>query len=895
MHIPKWLKRTVKWFFGTIISVVLLISAALYIFHDEIVDYAIGEINKNLKAKVEVSKVDITFWKTFPNVSLDFHDVFIPDALPHATHRDTLLYTEMIRMKFNPIDIWNENYNVKSIEVSPGTLQLKVNKKGKVNYDIVKTSENAKASAFELTLKSIAISDLRFSYTNALQEQIYSTDFKQLDLRGKFTDKRFTMHTEAAFQIRKLQNGQIPIVVNQPATTVVDIHIDKVKNTVSLPNGILHLAGLPFNISVFVDSNSFRAKLSATELSLTEVANHLSVKETEHLDRFKGSGTASFMLKVNSELGVDAYPFIDCSFNVKNGKLVEPSQNLAISNLQVDGNYSTMKGKDKEELNLKKVAFRTVGGPFIGHLAIRKFSAPRYTGDAHGSVNLAVLHALFHLPKIETLAGNVNVDARFALATVSDQSGEQSIEVEDGSGTAVMKEVSLKLLGDARKFEQINGKVILDRHEAALENLSVILGRSDLKLNGHFDQIDQFLQDKANLAVTVIAQSRLIDLADFNNNEGSGGNVSEISIRDWLLPTMISGDVRLDVGNITLGEHQFKEIHGNMTVGYRSIVIEQLFGRNAEASVQGTFAVVETAPEFFEMATSLNSKDLKFKPLFKEWNNFEQGVITSDNISGKAEVEMDFKAPFDMRNGILKDRIKSQIHLKVTNGKLTNVLAFKELMASLKTPKTRLVLKKQEIEALEGKLSNIAFETLENTIYISNSSIIIPSMVINSSALDITTEGTHSFDNIVDYKFAFRLRDLKIARDESEFGEVVDDETGIRLYVRMYGPMDNPTIVWDGQSKKEQSKENREAAVQEARSILKSEFGLFKKDSTVKGYQPQIKQPHEELRLNFDKEEIIDPVEEKKRTNKTLEKLREKTKKLKQQQAKEKEDEFIVD
>ena len=112
MHIPKWLKRTVKWFFGTIISLVLLISAALYIFHDEIVDYAIGEINKNLKAKVEVSKVDITFWKTFPNVSLDFHDVFIPDALPHASRSDTLLYSEMIRMKFNPIDIWNENYNV---------------------------------------------------------------------------------------------------------------------------------------------------------------------------------------------------------------------------------------------------------------------------------------------------------------------------------------------------------------------------------------------------------------------------------------------------------------------------------------------------------------------------------------------------------------------------------------------------------------------------------------------------------------------------------------------------------------------------------------------------------------------------------------------------------------
>ena len=103
------------------------------------------------------------------------------------------------------------------------------------------------------------------------------------------------------------------------------------------------------------------------------------------------------------------------------------------------------------------------------------------------------------------------------------------------------------------------------------------------------------------------------------------------------------------------------------------------------------------------------------------------------------------------------------------------------------------------------------------------------------------------------------------------------------------------TIVWDKTSKKEQAKENREAAKQEAFSILKSEFGLFKNDTTVKGYQPKVQGPHEELRIEFGKEETLDPVEEKKKTNKAIEKLKEKTKKLKLQQEKEKETEFIVE
>src|ERR1044071_3437876 len=180
MRIPKWVKRTVKWFFGTILGLILLISGALYFFHDEIVQYVIGEINKNLKAKIEVEKVDITFWKTFPNVSLDFHNVFIPDALPGATHSDTLLFTELLRMKFNPVDLWNEDYKVQSVDIAPGTLQLKVDQQGRVNYDIVKESDSKETSKFEVALNAINIEGMRFSYRNALQEQEYSTYFNQL-------------------------------------------------------------------------------------------------------------------------------------------------------------------------------------------------------------------------------------------------------------------------------------------------------------------------------------------------------------------------------------------------------------------------------------------------------------------------------------------------------------------------------------------------------------------------------------------------------------------------------------------------------------------------------------------------------------------------------------------
>jgi hypothetical protein len=894
----KWTKRILKWFFGVVISTMLIISLVLYIFKDDIIGFAIKEINHHLKAKVEVNEVDITFWATFPNLSIDFDGVFIQDALPLSKKTDTLLYSDQIRLKFDPMDIWNENYKVKAIDVAPGTVQLKVSKTGNVNYDIFRPSKDQTANeAFDLTLEKVHLEGIRFSYNNQLNEQLYATTFSEASLSGKFTDEQFTLQTDAAFTIHKIQNGLIPVVINQPATTTVTILVDKTHNTISLPNGVINLAGLPFTVNFFMDSSAFRATIEAKSLALEDVANKLALQEVQEVSKFKGSGTANFKLKVASEMTTTAYPSIDCQFAIRNGKLTEPTKGLTLSKINLKGFYSTLNGIGKEELKLNQLSFNTATGPFSGNLSISQFQAPKYKGNAKGSIDLAMIDALFHLPKIQEIQGKVQVDTHFALSTTRLENNS-SIQIDEGSGSAQLLQVLIQLDNDTRKFKNVTGKLLLNKQAAALENLCVQLGKSDLRINGIFDHIDGFLQDKSKLEVEVSADSRMVNLSDFTNTYESKSENNAASPtnsqKEWMLPSMIAGQVSLAIGTIQLDDHSFQNIHGNMVVSDRIIAINQLQGTSAQATVSGALTVQETAPEYFELATNLSSNTILFKPLFKEWNNFDQDVITAANISGKAEAILDLKAPFDFESGIIKEKLIAQLQLKVTNGNLKNVSTFKQLTADLKTPKTRMVLKPQEIDALQGKLDNISFATLQNTIYIKNSTIIIPKMEIESSALSISVEGSHTFDNMIDYRFAFRLRALKMQKDESEFGEVADDGTGVKVYVRMYGPLDKPSIVWDQKARKDQAKENREQAKQEAISILKSEFGLFKKDTTIKAYQPK-NQPRESIQIQFGKEDNLDPEQlkaEKKRRESKISKFGEK---LKKENEKEKGVEFTVE
>ncbi len=892
MKWKKWLVKSVKWFFGILLTLILVISFLLYIFKDDIIDYAISEINKTLKTEVQVDEIDVTFWATFPNLSLDFNRVFIQDAFPYATKKDTLLYTEQIRLKFNPMDIWNEKYNVKKVDIKPGTLKLKVDKKGAVNYDIFKESASEEKTNFNLTLESIHATGVRFSYSNRVNENSYKTAVRDIYLVGNFTQDKFDIATRADFYIQRIQNGLVPFIINQQASTAVSIHIDQISETFSINRGKLLLSGIPFDFDVKIDTNQVKLKIDADKIPLAELANKLAVKEVKTVSELKGSGTGTFHLDLQNGMKKDSYPKINCTFSIDNGRLTEPTKGLTLRDIDLKGYYSTLKGKDKEELTIKNVSFQTISGPFSGNLAIRRFSKPSYRGSANGSLDLEVIHALFKIPKIEELSGRIKVNTNFHLETVFENE-DAVVEIVDGNGTALMDDVDFRLENDSRKFYDMFGNLILNRSDAVLEGLKVRLGESDMELNGSFNYIDQFLQDKHTLDVAVIAESKKINLKDFTNSI-AGDPKTTTTNREWMLPTMINGNVKLNVDAIHMDHHTFSQINGEMTVGNRSISIQKLHGITANATVRGTLAVVESSPEYFQLATNLSSKDIYFKPIFREWNNFDQEVIKEDNISGRAEAILDLKAPFDLSYGILKDELEAQIQLKVIGGQLKNISTFTALTKDLKSSKTKMILKAREIDALGDKLNDIRFETLENTILIKKSTIVIPKMEIKSSALNITVDGKHKFNNDIDYRFAFRFRELKQQKDESEFGIVEDDGTGFKIFVRMHGNLDNPIIEWDKTSRKEESKQNREEAKQEAISILKSELGLFKKDTTIKKYQPP-KKDYEVLKIEFGKEEEVNPFEEKKKIEKEKKGLKKFGEKLKEKSKPDEKEEFTVE
>ena len=880
-----------KWIGGIIIGLFLLITAVLYFFKDDICNLAINEANKHLNAKVQVSKVELAFWGSFPNLSIDFNNVFIQDTFKNSTESDTLLSTDRIRIKLNPIDVWNEVYDIQEIEVSPGTINLKINDEGLSNYDILKDSvDNQSEKELEIKLQKVNFNDVNFSYINKVTNQEYKTNIEELSLNGEFSNTAYRLKAESKLNIIAATSGNVNMVSNKTAELNISLNVNSDSSTITIPASTIFIAKLPFDFNGKIDSVGFNFDLHGKDIQIQDLANNLFLEQTKDVKKFSGTGELLFDLNINGENDPKSPASILCTFGINNGTLKEPESTISISKLNIDGTYSNKGGKKKELLNLKKITFKTKGGLFAGKLKISNFNEPIYQGRADGLVNLKVLHQLFRLPGIEDISGMIDISSDYKVQAIPHEGAKTEYNIQKSDGKLKLKGVNIQLLDDKRIFSNIKGQTYLKNNEIGLDKITLIINKSDFKVSGIFRNLSNYFSGKGNLDANIELESKYIDLADLGTDTKEEKLENE---RRYILPNDIHGELYVNIKKLKYEKHTFLKLAGNMTLEGRSIDFPKVSFSNGGADAFGSIEIEERKPEFFYISSQLVSRNIDFKKLFKEWNNFEQDIITKENISGIAQANIKFKAPFDFRSGIISSAIDAQIGIQIDNGKLKNVTTFKSIIEGIRSSKAaRVMIGAENITSFEDKLLNLKFEQLKNTIYIKNSVLTIPNFSIQSSALNIEASGKHTFDNDIDYRIGFRFRDLK-AKKESEFGEIVDDETGKHVFMRMYGNLDNPLFEWDKETNKERRKENQEEAKKDAKSILKTEFGLFKNDTLV-GTYIQEKQEHETIEIEYDPVNEIDTIIQVKKPKKDT-KSRRWLNKLKEDAKKEKEEEFIIE
>jgi hypothetical protein len=345
-------------------------------------------------------------------------------------------------------------------------------------------------------------------------------------------------------------------------------------------------------------------------------------------------------------------------------------------------------------------------------------------------------------------------------------------------------------------------------------------------------------------------------------------------------------DVRLpfEIKTLLYDHKEFQHLSGALTLSPRQLLLSKLQFGHVQGRWQGQVQLKEDAPCKFAIATNGSARQVELSTFFKQWNNFDQSVLTNEQLTGKGNFEFDVNTKYDFYKGLDEASLRAQIHCRIDNGRLYHAPILQDLASSLTFGKGRAILGAKNQAALQQKLKDVRFETLENTFTIADRQLRFKKMHIGSSALDLDLVGQHSFDHDIDYAIGLRLRDLMVQETQSEFGEIMDDGTGLRLFVRISGNLSDPKVSWDQKGKKEAAQQQFEQSKQESKEMLKAAFGLYQNDPSVGTYKTE-KIPHETIKLKFNTNEPAakTQVNSKLATEKSS-KLQQKLEKWKQEQ-----------
>jgi len=164
--------KLLKWTGILVFFVIIALIAIPYFFKDELKELVIDEVNKTLNAELALDDFDLTFFSTFPNMTVELIGVKLQGV--DKFKNVTLAEIKLLQAK---VGFWSviggDKVEIDEIHVVEPKFDVRVLQDGAANYDIVKTeeelaeeNETTEESSFELALNEYSITDGMITYSD---------------------------------------------------------------------------------------------------------------------------------------------------------------------------------------------------------------------------------------------------------------------------------------------------------------------------------------------------------------------------------------------------------------------------------------------------------------------------------------------------------------------------------------------------------------------------------------------------------------------------------------------------------------------------------------------------------------------------------------------------------
>lgn len=862
---PNRFFRFIKRTFIFLIVLLLLVSGTGfvigYFYQDEVKEYVIGELNKQLNTEIIVDGKDIDFTviENFPFASVDFKNVKALEAfnreLQEPRKKDTLFSAGIISFQFNILDVFKQNYRIKKVEIEDVDLKVRIDKFGNDNYHFWKESADSTNTSFAFSLEEIILKKINVSFKNFKAKQNFDFLIESSNLSGNFSDEKYDLQTTNDLFVNVIKADSTNYMRKKNVHLEMDLNVDNSVPSYKIKNGKIQIEDLLFEVvGNVINSNKepiVNLGVRGKDMDIKSVLSLIPNKYKGGINDYESDGEFYFDATIQGVFSSKQVPQITADFGIKNADITQVKDNIKLHNVNLKGHYFNGNKNANESSMLTLIPFSATidEGTLAGELSIKNLENPSFSGKVKANLDLANVQKFIKIDTVESLTGKVEIDASFSGDEKNISSG--NYDNITTTGDLKINDMNLKLKNYTLDFSGINGDFKFDNNDLAVNSFTGKIASSDFELKGFFRNIVGFiLKENQSISIEATLKSENIDLNELLSNKKEEGGKSKYKLK---FSEFIDVNLNSEIQHLVFRKFDATNIRGVIKIKDKKMVADPIVlnTMNGSITTSGLIDGTDSAKLLITCFSDVNK--INITKMFEGFENFGQTAVTDKNLKGVATAKIQFASMLSPDLKMDLDKLYAGVEMTIENGEMNNVEAMKSL--------SRFI----ELKDLE----NVKFATLKNQIEIKNQMITIPKMEVKSNAINITASGTHTFKNEINYRVKLSLNELlskkakQAKKQNDEFGEVADDGLGrTNIFLLMTGTVDHPTIKYDSKSAIKNVQQDLKVEKQTLKTILKEEFGLFKKDSTLNN-----KTPKEDAKFIIKWEEA-DKKEEKKELKK---------------------------
>ncbi len=787
----KYLKYAIR---GLVIIIslflVMYIIAYAYVSINKkaIVTQVTKQISEKLNGSVSIGNIDLSFLRTFPQISVLLTKVSIKDSM-FNTHKHAFFTADKLYARISVFQVIAKKDPLTGIRVEDGTLYFYTDTAGYTNGYLLKAKEppgpKRKTASKRTILDDITLVNFNIVQDDRQKSKLLDFDIQKLvcDINDRDSLLRFRTRNDILIKSLAFNTNRGSYAKDKRMTGNFDVFFDERSKRLYFDK-----IGIKLNDNAYQLSGNFLLNQTPT-FKLSVQAKNITMDEGRSLLPAKvalaiGIVSLSQPIYVSAVISgpLKGEPLAKVDWVTTNPTTIKTPFFL-FENATFSGGYTNelISGLPRKDPN-SRIFIQKFKGDYTGiplrseNIYIDDLVAPKINLDLKSDFSLTTLNNLLQSNSLQLNEGSGKLDITYSGPLTKNSNANTSIvgylKMNNGTVRYLPRNIDLKNCSGSINFNKTDVAVkdftsdVQGNHivmNGNIKNMLSLIGSNPGKISLDWSiyspklqlgALTSLLQKRKKVAKSYTREHKFGKLSSQIDDMLEQSNVSLVLKADKLLfkkfaASNVNASIDLIQENWNLNNISLQSGGGAMHIkGYL---------RDKDANTQSA-------------RLSVNVDNADVHSIMNSFNDFGQDGISYANLRGKLTSDVNIALDIDRNLEKKPQNMNGSISFSLKNGALINYEPIKKLQT--------LLFKNRNFE-------DIRFAELKNTMEVKGREIKINRMEIQSTALSLFVEGVYSMEGNTDVSIQVPLNNLKKREADYKPENIGSDaKAGASIFIR---------------------------------------------------------------------------------------------------------------